>query len=159
MTPEQATAALVERRLLTDADRQLLLEEPSVAGGINDLPRRISAASGLDCEEIVQALAQAIVGSAPRVRLFQTPHDPAALEHVPARDAWDHLILPLAFAADGSLLCCTTRETLPASLGYLYRHLAVAFNVVLAEMTPLEMFIAERYRYEGVEVEVEAEAA
>ncbi len=152
MTPEQATAVLVQRQLLTETARRQLLD----AAAPGDLIAHCVEASPADADQILHALASAAAGQAPRIRLAQVNHQPAALEYLSAREAWEYLILPLEIEADGTLLCCTTRETLPTSLGHLYRKIAGAFRIVLADIGPLEMYIAEQYRYEGIDIEAEA---
>ncbi|MEM8739148.1 MAG: hypothetical protein AAGG38_11830 [Planctomycetota bacterium] len=115
-----------------------------------------AAAWGVDEAAALHSLSGYWRREAARVQLHRVPHDPAALGYVGARDAWDYLILPLAVEPDGHLLCCTTVETLPTAIARLLNTLSVPFRLVVADIRPLEQYIAEQYRYEGVEVEGEA---
>ena len=153
MTYEQATAVLVQRQLLSRDDRRSLLSELAELGG--DLLSAVAQRSG-DAARVQRALAEAVLQDAPRVRLFSAVHDPAALGYLSARDAWDHLVLPLQVEPDGTVVCCTTRETLPTTLAFLYARLDAPFRIVLADLGPLELYIAEQYGYEGVEIDNEA---
>ena len=153
MNPHDATAVLVRHQLLSFADRPTLLERLASFGG--DLPAAAETL-GLNREQVLESLAQETLRHAPRVKLSRTVHDPAALVHVSAGEAWDHVVLPLEVEADGTLVCCTTRETLITSLEFLYQKLELPFRVVLSDIGPLEQYIAEQYHYEGIEIEAEA---
>ena len=153
MTHESAASVLVQHRLLRPEARGSLLG--TLSTGLGDLTAAMAELS-VDVDEALRVLAQATLRDAERVRLFKVTHDPHALLHLTAGEAWDHLVLPLETETDGTLVCCTTRETLPSTLGFLYRRLKVPFRIVLADIAPLEQYIAEQYHYEGVEVDSEA---
>jgi len=156
MTHQQITSILVQQQKLTDAQRDTLLEH--LGAGSDNTPLLATAAEhfGLNEIDLLDALADHLRRSADRVNLSQTPHDPASLAHLSARDAWDYLVLPLTIEPDGHLLCCTTEETLPTALVFLMRTLAVPFRVVLADIRPIEQYIAEQYHYEGIDLDVDA---
>ncbi|MEO1236184.1 MAG: hypothetical protein AAFX76_05280 [Planctomycetota bacterium] len=155
MTHDHLTAVLLRDHLLTATQREALLG-PAAPGGEAEcacLLDRAEGELGLDRANLFHALCVHWHRAAPRVRLHQTTMDPEALAYVEARDAWDTLVLPLAVEPDGHLLCCTTDETLPGAMELLFRTLAIPFRLVITDIGPLELFIAERYDYEGLDVE------
>lgn len=151
MTPEQMTAVLVAQHQLTEDQRTALLDQLHATSDKVSLIDLAHEQFGTNELDLLDALAKHLQKNADHVKLSQTPHEPGALTYVPARDAWDYLILPLELEPDGSLLCCTTEETLPTALAYLMRSLNVPFHVVTADVRPLEQYIAEQYHYEGVD--------
>lgn len=151
MTPEQMTAVLVQENRLTEDQRDTLLRELSATSDKASLLELAQQQFGLGELDLLDVLADHLQNSIQTVRLPQTAHEPGVLKFVPARDAWDYLILPLEMQADGRLLCCTTEETLPTALAYLIRSLDIPFHLVIADVRPLEMYIAEQYHYEGVD--------
>ena len=52
---------------------------------------------------------------------------------------------------EGRVLCCTTEETLPTAVAFLLRSVEVPFRIVIADVRPLEQYIAEQYHYEGID--------
>ncbi|MEL7088603.1 MAG: hypothetical protein AAGL98_09230 [Planctomycetota bacterium] len=151
MTPEQMTAVLVAQHQITEKQRATLLGQLHADSDKISFLELAHRQFGVDQLDLLNTLARHLQKSADHVKLSQTPHEPGALRYVPARDAWDYLILPLELEPDGTLLCCTTDETLPTALAYLMRSLRVPFHVVTADVRPLEQYIAEQYRYEGVD--------
>ena len=105
----------------------------------------------LDEQQVLNALALQVALRCPQVRLCQQMFDDACLSLLTAAQAWDNLVLPLRLES-GELVAATTYETLPAAIGLLQRRVPRPFRLVLADVQPLEQFIAERYAYEGVEV-------
>lgn len=159
MTHEQMTTVLVQRNILTEAQRSSLLD-PAVAPSDNRCFLEHAAEQfGLHEVDLLDALSKHLRESSAEVRLSQTVTDTAVLDYLSARDAWDYVILPLAIEPDGHLLCCTTEETLSTAVAFLMRTLAVPFRFVLADVRPLEQYIAEQYHYEGVDIDSEIEAA
>lgn len=106
---------------------------------------------GVQRTHIIDALAEQVAMRAPEASLATETFDPQCLRMIAAKDAWDCLLLPIRWE-DGELLCATTVETLPAAIELLQARLAHPFHFVIAEMRPLEEFIACLYAYEGVEV-------
>jgi len=159
MTHEQMTTVLVEQELLTEPQRAAVLSSSATPSDNQCFLEHTAELFGLNEVDLLDALTKHLRGSAPEVKLSQTAHDRAALEYLSACDAWDYLILPLAVEPDGHLLCCTTAETLSTALAFLMRTLAVPFRVVIADVRPLEQYIAEQYHYEGVEVDMDTDAA
>lgn len=155
MTHEQITAVLVEQKVLTPEQQTAVLDSPDSASDNQCFLTHTAEQLGLLEIDLLEAITRHHK-SAPEVRLSQTAHDPAALDYLAARDAWDYLILPLAVEPDGHLLCCTTPETLSTALAFLLHSLAVPFRIVVTDAGPLEQYIAEQYHYEGVDVENEA---
>ena len=100
---------------------------------------------------IIEALAEQVVMRAPDASLATEQFDPQCLRMISAKEAWDNLILPIRWE-NGELLCATTVETLPGSIELLQQKLDCPFHFAIAEMRPLEEFIASLYAYEGVEV-------
>lgn len=159
MTHEQMTTVLVEQQLLTDPQRSTVLESPMTPSDNQCFLEHTAELFGLHEVDLLDALTKHLRHAAPVVKLSQTAHDAASLEYLSARDAWDYLILPLAVEPDGHLLCCTTSETLSTALAFLMRTLAVPFRIVITDVRPLEQYIAEQYHYEGVDVDLDIEAA
>lgn len=100
---------------------------------------------------VIEALAEQVVMRAPDASLATEQFDPQCLRMISAKEAWDNLILPIRWE-NGELLCATTVETLPGSIELLQQKLDCPFHFAIAEMRPLEEFIASLYAYEGVEV-------
>ncbi len=134
MNPEQVDQAL---------QAQQGTEKP--LGRIAQELFEISAAS------VMMALAEQIARRSPQASLATEQFDPQCLRLISAKDAWDRLILPIRFE-DGELLCATTVETLPAAIELLQARLDCPYHFAIAEMRPIEEFIASLYAYEGVEV-------
>ncbi|MEM9418768.1 MAG: hypothetical protein AAGA25_06865 [Planctomycetota bacterium] len=156
MTHEQITSVLVEENLLTQDQRTAVLTAPGVTSDNQCFLEHAAKHLNLDEVELLGGLIEHTRRNATEVKLTQTAHDPAALEYICARDAWDYLILPLAIEPTGHLLCCTTSETLGTALAYLTRTLAIPFSIVITDIRPLELYIAEQYHYEGVDLDTEA---
>jgi hypothetical protein len=153
MTHEDLAAILVQHQLMTPERRdQLLAESPSHPDKLW-LIDKVCAAGDTNEQEVLDVLARHVRAGAMRVRLSQVPHDPAVLPYLSAREAWDHLVLPLAFGPGGELICCTTEQSISSALACLLSHVQLPFTLVLADVAPLEMYIAEQYHYEGVEID------
>lgn len=105
----------------------------------------------IDRTTIIEALAEQVVMRAPDASLATEQFDQQCLRMISAKEAWDSLILPIRWEG-GELLCATTVETLPVAIELLQQKLDCPFHFAIAEMRPLEEFIASLYSYEGVEV-------
>lgn len=105
----------------------------------------------VDAEAITDALAEQAARRSPPARLARERFDDSCLALIDAEEAWDHLVLPLRMER-GTLVCATTYGTLPTAMRLLQRRVYLPFRFVIAEIGPLEGFIAERYSYEGVPV-------
>ena len=134
LTPDQ-----VARALAAQAEREAPLGR--VAEQLFDIERTV----------VIEALAEQVVMRAPDASLATEQFDEQCLRMISAKQAWDNLILPIRWE-DGELLCATTVETLPGAIELLQQKLDCPFHFVIAEMRPLEEFIASLYAYEGVEV-------
>ncbi|MEM9884193.1 MAG: hypothetical protein AAF800_14870 [Planctomycetota bacterium] len=155
MTPDQITDALAAPLGLDPRQTQAIHD---AIGGVAEgepscLLEVAEAAAGVPAAELLAELTRYFRGHAMRLNLSRVTHDPAVLGHVRPADAWDYLVLPLALGPEGHLVCATTEETLDTALAFMLRSLAVPFDVVIADVRPLEQFIAERYHYEGVEID------
>lgn len=106
---------------------------------------------GISRLSVIEALAEQVAVRAPQASLATEQFDPQCLRMISAKEAWDRLILPIRWDR-GELLCATTVETLPAAIELLQVKLDCPFHFAIAEMRPLEEFIASLYAYEGVEV-------
>ena len=106
---------------------------------------------GISHAHVISALAEQIAVRAPQASLATERFDPQCLRMISAKEAWDRLILPIRWD-DGELLCATTIETLPAAIELLQAKLDCPYHFAIAEMRPIEDFIASLYAYEGVEV-------
>ena len=113
---------------------------------------------GIGERAIHLALADQVARRAPLATLCQETFDPKALQLLSAREAWDTLVLPIRWE-DGVLLCATTVETLTSAIDLLQRKYDQPYRFTLAEMRPIEEFIASMYAYEGVDVVEDGEAA
>lgn len=144
---------LIQRGLLDEAQVNRILEhqamEPQPFGQL------AASMIGIEPHEVWYALAEQILTRSTVINLIDQPFDPLALQHLSARDAWDCLVLPLRYDGE-QLICATTVETLPSAIGLLETAIDVPFDIVLAEIRPLEQFIAERYDYEGIDALDEA---
>ncbi|MEO0474700.1 MAG: hypothetical protein AAF085_01845 [Planctomycetota bacterium] len=134
LTPSQ-----VDRALQVQAEREAPLGR--IAEQLFDIERAT----------VIEALAEQVVMRAPDAALANEQFDQQCLGMLSAQQAWDNLILPIRWE-DGELLCATTVETLPGAIELLQQKLDCPFHFAIAEMRPLEEFIASLYAYEGVEV-------
>ena len=134
LTPSQ-----VERALQVQAEREAPLGR--IAEQLFDIER----------VTVIEALAEQVVMRAPDAALANEQFDQQCLAMLTAQQAWDNLILPIRWEG-GELLCATTVETLPGAIELLQQKLDCPFHFAIAEMRPLEEFIASLYAYEGVEV-------
>ena len=140
---------LVEQNVLTDEQvDQVLASQTERAIPFGRLAEEMF---GVSEHQILEALAVQIARRAPYASLATEQYDPQCLRMLSAQEAWDRLVLPIRFE-DGELLCATTVETLPAAIELLQNKLDCPYHFALAEMRPLEEFIANLYAYEGVEV-------
>ena len=134
LTPQQVTQALAAQ-----AERE------------TPLGRIAEQLFGIQRSAVIEALAEQVAMRAPEASLASEEYDPQCLRMISAKDAWDRLLLPIRWDR-GELLCATTVETLPAAIELLQQKLDCTYHFVIAEMRPLEEFIASLYSYEGVEV-------
>lgn len=134
LTPNQVTRALAAQ---TESEAPL----GRIAEQLFDIERTV----------VIEALAEQVVMRAPDASLATEQFDEQCLRMISAKEAWDSLILPIRWE-DGELLCATTVETLPGAIELLQQKLDCTFHFAIAEMRPLEEFIASLYAYEGVEV-------
>ncbi len=86
------------------------------------------------------------------VNLARQRLDHGCSRHLSAQDAWNHLVLPLRLE-DGCLICATTHGALGDADALLRGKLKTPFRFVLAELRPLEEFIADIYDFEGIDVD------
>ena len=149
MTTRHLGRMLVKRGLLASGQIEEVLEQQR--HDERSFARIASDLYGLDEAELWGACAAEVRYECPEVNLARETIDPSCQNVISATEAWDSLVLPLRMI-DGELLCATTEETLPSALKLIQRRAAVPFRFVIAEIRPLEQFIAERYHYEGVEV-------
>ncbi|MEM9416118.1 MAG: hypothetical protein AAGA29_11685 [Planctomycetota bacterium] len=113
---------------------------------------------GIDEHTVNEAVADQVAGRTPFTKLCKERFDPEVLSLFTAREAWDTLVLPIRME-DGELLCATTVETLSSAIELMQGKPGLAYHFVLAEMRPIEEFIANLYAYEGVDVVDDSEAA
>lgn len=133
------TQPQVDRALQVQAEREAPLGR--IAEQLFDVQRSV----------VIEALAEQIVMRSPDASLATEQFDPQCLRMISAKEAWDSLILPIRWER-GELLCATTVETLPGAIELLQQKLDCPFHFSIAEIRPLEEFIASLYSYEGVEV-------
>lgn len=140
---------LVEQGVLTSAQvaRALAAQQERET----PLGRVAEVLFGIKRSNVIDALAEQVAMRAPEASLATEQFDPQCLRMISAKDAWDRLLLPIRWE-DGELLCATTVETLPSAIELLQQKLDCPYHFVIAEMRPLEEFIASLYAYEGVEV-------
>jgi len=113
---------------------------------------------GISEQVVLEALSVQVARRSPQASLCAETFDPQCLQMISAKDAWDRLVLPIRWE-DGELLCATTIETLSAAIDLLQTQLECGFHFTIAEMRPLEEFIANLYAYEGVEIVEDNDAA
>lgn len=113
---------------------------------------------GISEQAVLDALSVQVARRSPQAALATETFDPQCLKLISAKDAWDRLVLPIRWE-DGELLCATTIETLSAAIELLQSQLECGYHFTIAEMRPLEEFIANLYAYEGVEVADDSDAA
>ena len=140
---------LVEQGVLTkkQVSAALAMQDDSET----PLGRIVESLFGIEHQNIIEALAEQVAMRAPEAKLAKQAFDPQCLGMISAKEAWDCLALPIRWE-DGELLCATTIETLPAAIELLQARLDCPYQFVIAEMRPLEEFIASLYEYEGVEL-------
>lgn len=153
MTHDTIGTMLVDEGLLTQDEHRWVQDQLKASSPEASYLTLAAKLTEHDESTLLDQLVELLVDEAEHVRLSQAPHDPNALSYLTAQDAWDYVILPLAIEPDGHLLCATTEENLSAALAFLLNTLAIPFRVVLAEVRPLEQYIAEQYHYEGVDVD------
>ncbi|MFN3168920.1 MAG: hypothetical protein ACE37H_17870 [Phycisphaeraceae bacterium] len=140
---------LIQQGVLTSEQVDLALAEQ--LGTETPLGRIAQDLFGVSEMSVVMALAEQVGMRSPHASLATERFDPQCLRMISAREAWDRLILPIRWE-DGELLVATTIETLPAAIELLQAKLDCPYHFAIAEMRPLEEFIASLYAYEGVEV-------
>lgn len=140
---------LEEQGVLTKSQVVRALE----AQGNGEIPlgRIVEQLFGIQRSTVIEALAEQVAMRAPDASLANEQFDDQCLRMISPKEAWDSLILPIRWEG-GELLCATTIETLPGAIEFLQRKLDCPFHFSIAEMRPLEEFIASLYSYEGVEV-------
>ena len=151
MRSERLGRLFVQGGLVSDTQADQLLaqiaqREPHAAG------TAIAQAFGIEETQVWEACAAQLVCDCPHVHLQDETFDDGCLDAVNAADAWDCLVLPLRKEA-GELVCATTEETLPSAIALPQQTYEGPFRFVLAPLRPMEQFIAERYGYEGVELD------
>lgn len=140
---------LVEQGVLTTTQVARALEVQATREA--PLGRIAEQLFDIERSAVIEALAEQIVMRSPDASLATERFDEQCQRMISAKEAWDNLILPIRWE-DGELLCATTVETLPGAIELLQQKLDCPFHFAIAEMRPLEEFIASLYAYEGVEV-------
>ena len=107
---------------------------------------------GVSVSDLAEALAEQLVSKCPWINLIEEQLDEQCLNMIEARDAWESLVLPMRYEGD-ELLCATTMETLPNAIELIQRAVAEPFRLAIVDIRLLEQFIAERYHFEGIEVD------
>lgn len=140
---------LVEQGVLTapQVNQALLAQQDTET----PLGRVVESLFRVERASVIDALAEQVATRAPDAQLAQEDFDPACRQTITAQEAWDHLLLPIRWDA-GELLCATTIEALPGAIELLQAKLDCPYRFVIAEIRPIEAFIASLYEYEGVEV-------
>ena len=133
------TTNQVEQALAAQAEREV------------PLGRIVEQLFDVERTAVIEALAEQIVMRSPDASLATETFDAQCLRMISAKEAWDNLVLPIRWEG-GELLCATTVETLPGAVELLQHKLDCPFHFAIAEMRPLEEFIASLYAYEGAEV-------
>ena len=147
MSTDQIQNMLIESGLLTAVQARKLAQRRKT----DNRPIAVLAAEmfGVDEQAVWRACAVRFLNGCARVNLTQEPSDPACLRMLTPEQAWDSLVLPLR-VEKGELICATTEETLGDAIALVQRVVMMPVVFVLANIRPLEQFIAERYAYEGV---------
>ena len=151
LSSEPIGQVLVQRGLLTREQVKRVLQAQQAEPQRRPFGLIAGELCDLDEDDLMDALADQAARRSPSTRLARERIDPGCLTLIEPHEAWDHAVLPLRIER-GTLICATTYETLPAAMRLLQRRIYLPFRFVIAEIAPLEGFIAERYRYEGVPV-------
>lgn len=151
MDVQQIGRLLIERHLLTEDELHHVLETHTHQAPPLD-PAALKAAERLSDEQLWDTFADRLTHNCRQVNLTHEASDPEVMDYVEVHDAWNHLVLPLRIE-DGTLVCATTEETAATALAMLHKTLDRPFELVISEIRLLEQFIAERYAYEGVDVD------
>ena len=147
MQPSHLARVFSDAGLATAAEADRLRRELDPSAG---LLSRAAAILDRRRDELLDALLDDLAPRLPEARLVGRAFDPAAQAVVPDHDAWDFLVLPVAFDEDGTLTCVISHDTLSVALAYLLDQVPHPVRLERAEAGPLEQYIAERYRYEGI---------
>lgn len=153
MHAQRIGAILAERGTLTQAQVKRVLSTQRQ----NDRPfgQVVEDLFNIPVRDIAEALSEHILADSPFVKLVDERLDEACLDLIQPRDAWESLVLPMRFEA-GELLCATTVETLSNAIELIQRAVPQPFRFAFVDIRLLEQFIAERYHFEGIEVDESA---
>lgn len=150
MHAERIGSILVQRGTLTESQvKQVLARQRRDERPFGQLAE---AMFRIPLSEIAEALADQILADSPSIKLVDERLDEACLGVIAAADAWEALVLPMRIEA-GQLLCATTVETLPNAIELVQRSVSTPFRFAIVDIRLLEQFIAERYGFEGIEVD------
>ncbi|WP_432797063.1 hypothetical protein [Poriferisphaera sp. WC338] len=95
------------------------------------------------------AIGDMILDNRP-LNLFHETFDRDCLDHVAPKYAWQNLVLPIR-VHEGTLICATSKCMLDEAILMVETHVKLPVRFTLVEVHLLEMFIAERYGYEGID--------
>ncbi len=138
---------LVQRGLLTEAQVESILVEQERGGRpFGDLAERLYGVSACDIERAwVEQFAQITEHIDPRAEEV----DPAVLDRVTRRQAWQFGMLPLR--KDGcELVVATTRDGLLRAVRFAGWSMSEPVYFVLAEDHELEEALSEHYAFPGM---------
>lgn len=102
--------------------------------------------------DTASTLADRVLTESYYVNLCHEEQDDGCLSLLTPHEAWQNLVLPLR-AEDGTAIFATTVETLTSAIELVQSKVETPFRFVLCEVRPLEQFIAQRYHFEGIEIE------
>jgi hypothetical protein len=149
MTGHHIGQILIERELLDHEAVQQVIEQQALDR--RPFARIVADWFGIEETEVYQIVAEEMAQDLVEVNPAQEALDPEARRMLSAREAWEHLMLPLRFEND-VLLCATTPETLPGALRVAQQNFDQPFRLLLSPVRSLEQIISECYDYNGVEI-------
>ncbi|MEO0587749.1 MAG: hypothetical protein AAF078_08930 [Planctomycetota bacterium] len=114
---------------------------------------------GVPASVVAECVAVRVREDAKHVNLAHESFEQDALATLAPATAWDHLVLPIRF--DGNeLICATTKACIRDAVETLQTATTTPFRLVVADVRPLEEFIAEAYGFEGIDLaDADANAA
>ena len=159
MRPMKVESGVVSRQEIKDAtsplsgNLQVAKEEEQQGKPVGEGERLSGSESSVEVEtnhvDRDHSIDEMILDSRP-INLFKETFDHSCLKYVPPGAAWGSLVLPIR-EHEGCLICATTKSMLDDALRVITEHVKMPVKLTLVESHLLEMFIAERYGYEGID--------
>jgi hypothetical protein len=138
---------LVQMGLLTDAQRQQILDTQQTSGRpFGELAEELF---GIAARGVEQAWVEQYSTMTRHIDPTLEHIDPAVLPLVSRRQAWQFRILPMRYEG-GQLLVCTTREHLVRALNFTTAHIQITSFLVLTDPEMLGTALMRHYPMDGM---------